>query len=103
MMLPCAVSNDNTFILFQYIFDYKEGEVFACVSDLGWIAAHTYVVYGPLCNGATTVLFEGTATYPDSGELCLQGSGKNSCLPQFFHDWWVVVIAGCFLFVFCGV
>ena len=49
------------------MFDYKEGEVFACVSDLGWIAAHTYTVYGPLCNGATTVLFEGTATYPDSG------------------------------------
>ncbi|CAI8031754.1 Acetyl-coenzyme A synthetase 2-like, mitochondrial [Geodia barretti] len=50
-----------------YVFDYKIGEVFACVADLGWIAAHTSVVYGPLCNGGTTVLFQGTATYPDSG------------------------------------
>lgn len=41
--------------------------MFACVSVLGWITGHTYVVYGPLCNGATTVLFEGTATYPDCG------------------------------------
>ena len=45
----------------QYVFDYQEGDVFACVADLGWIHGHTYVVYGPLCNGATTVLFEGTA------------------------------------------
>ncbi|CAI8031752.1 Acetyl-coenzyme A synthetase 2-like, mitochondrial [Geodia barretti] len=51
----------------KYVFDYKIGEVFACVADLGWIAAHTSVVYGPLCNGGTTVLFQGTATYPDSG------------------------------------
>jgi acetyl-CoA synthetase len=51
----------------KYVFDYKIGEVFACVSDLGWVAAHTFVVYGPLCNGGTTVLFQGTATYPDSG------------------------------------
>ena len=49
------------------MFDYKDGEVFACMSVLGWITGHTYVVYGPLCNGATTVLFEGTATYPDAG------------------------------------
>ena len=54
--------------MFQYVFDYKIGEVFACVADLGWIAAHTFVVYGPLCNGGTTVLFQGTATYPDSGQ-----------------------------------
>ena len=50
------------------MFDYKEGDVFACMAVLGWITGHTYVVYGPLCNGATTVLFEGTATYPDEGE-----------------------------------
>ena len=53
------------------MFGYEEGDIFACVSDLGWIAAHTYVVYGPLCNGGTSVLFEGTATYPSSGELAL--------------------------------
>ena len=51
----------------QYVFDYKEGDVFACMSDLGWLSGHTSVVYGPLCNGATTVLFEGTATYPNEG------------------------------------
>ena len=55
----------------QYVFDYEEGDVFACVADLGWITGHTYVVYGPLCNGATTVLFEGTATYPDEGETVI--------------------------------
>ena len=57
-----------TAITVQYVFDYQEGDVFACVAVLGWITGHTYVVYGPLCNGATTVLFEGTATYPDEGE-----------------------------------
>lgn len=51
----------------QYVFDYQEGDVFACMSDLGWLSGHTSVVYGPLCNGATTVLFEGTATYPNEG------------------------------------
>ena len=62
----------------QHVFDYKEGEVFACVSVLGWITGHTYVVYGPLCNGATTVLFEGTATYPDPGIiLCLRLSASS--------------------------
>ena len=51
----------------QYVFDYQEGDVFACMSVLGWITGHTYVVYGPLCNGATTVLFEGTAMEPTPG------------------------------------
>ncbi len=51
----------------QYVFDYQPGDVFACVVDLAWITGHSYVVYGPLCNGATTVLFASTATYPDSG------------------------------------
>lgn len=48
----------------QYVFDHKIGDVFGCMADLGWITGHSYVIYGPLCNGATTVLFEGTATYP---------------------------------------
>ena len=52
----------------QYVFGYQEGDVFACVADLGWITGHNYVVYGPLCNGGTTVLFEGTATFPDEGK-----------------------------------
>ncbi len=51
----------------QHIFDYQPGDVFACVADVGWVRAHSYVVYGPLCNGATTVLFVSTATYPDPG------------------------------------
>lgn len=52
---------------FQYVFDYHPGDIFGCVADIGWITGHTYVVYGPLSNGATTVLFESTPTYPDPG------------------------------------
>lgn len=52
----------------QYVFDYQEGEVFGCVADIGWITGHSYVVYGPLCNGGTSVLFESTPVYPDPGE-----------------------------------
>uniref|UniRef100_H3AW63 Acetyl-coenzyme A synthetase n=1 Tax=Latimeria chalumnae TaxID=7897 RepID=H3AW63_LATCH len=51
----------------KYVFDYQEGDVFGCVADIGWITGHSYVVYGPLCNGATTVLFESTPVYPDPG------------------------------------
>ena len=51
----------------KYVFDYRPGEVFACVADIGWITGHSYVVYGPLLNGATTVLFESIPTYPDAG------------------------------------
>jgi len=49
------------------IFNYKPGDVYACVADVGWITGHTYVCYGPLANGATTVLFESVPTYPDPG------------------------------------
>ncbi|XP_028845838.1 acetyl-coenzyme A synthetase 2-like, mitochondrial isoform X2 [Denticeps clupeoides] len=51
----------------QYVFDYHAGDVFGCVADIGWVTGHSYVVYGPLCNGATTVLFESTPVYPDPG------------------------------------
>ena len=51
----------------QQVFDYKVGEVHGCVADIGWVTGHTYIVYGPLLNGATTVLFESTPTYPDPG------------------------------------
>uniref|UniRef100_A0A8C7LQ73 Acetyl-coenzyme A synthetase n=1 Tax=Oncorhynchus mykiss TaxID=8022 RepID=A0A8C7LQ73_ONCMY len=51
----------------QYVFDYHPGDVFGCVADIGWVTGHSYVVYGPLCNGATTVLFESTPVYPDPG------------------------------------
>ena len=53
------------------MFDYQEGDVFACVADIGWITGHTYVVYGPLSNGATSVIFESTPTYPNAGQLTL--------------------------------
>ncbi|XP_031960159.1 LOW QUALITY PROTEIN: acetyl-coenzyme A synthetase 2-like, mitochondrial [Corvus moneduloides] len=51
----------------SYVFDYQQGDVFGCVADIGWITGHSYVVYGPLCNGATSVLFESTPVYPDPG------------------------------------
>ena len=50
-------------------FDLRKGDVFACVADCGWITGHTYIVYGPLSNGTTTVMFEGIPTYPDSYRL----------------------------------
>ncbi|KAI9029904.1 acetyl-coenzyme A synthetase [Phycomyces nitens] len=49
----------------KYIFDYQPGDIHACMADIGWITGHTYIVYGPLALGATTVLFESTPTYPD--------------------------------------
>ena len=52
---------------FKYVFDYREGEVFWCTADVGWVTGHSYIVYGPLANGATTVMFEGVPTYPDGG------------------------------------
>jgi acetyl-CoA synthetase len=48
----------------KIIFDYKPGDIYACMADIGWITGHTYIVYGPLCNGATTFMFEGVPTYP---------------------------------------
>jgi len=53
----------------RYAFDYHEGEVYWCTADIGWITGHTYIVYGPLANGATTVLFEGVPHYPDYSRL----------------------------------
>ena len=50
---------------FKYIFDYHEGDVFWCTADIGWVTGHSYVVYSPLSNGATTVMFEGVPNYPD--------------------------------------
>ncbi len=58
---------------FKYIFDYKDGEVFWCTADVGWITGHSYIVYGPLANGATSLMFEGVPTYPDASrcwEVC---------------------------------
>lgn len=63
----------------QYVFDYRDGDVFSCVADIGWITGHSYVVYGPLCNGATTVLFESTPVYPDPGRILNVNRLTNSC------------------------
>ena len=52
---------------FKYVFDYREGEVFWCTADVGWITGHTYIIYGPLANGAISLMFEGVPTYPDAG------------------------------------
>ena len=51
----------------KHAFDYQQGELFGCVADIGWITGHSYVVYGPLANGGTTLLFESTPVYPDPG------------------------------------
>ena len=53
----------------EYVFDYKRGEVFWCTADVGWVTGHTYIVYGPLANGATTVMFEGVPNYPDNSRF----------------------------------
>ena len=49
----------------RYVFDYKEGDIFWCTADVGWITGHSYIVYGPLCNGGTSLVFEGIPSYPD--------------------------------------
>jgi acetyl-CoA synthetase len=53
----------------QYTFDYHDGDIFWCTADVGWVTGHSYIVYGPLANGATTLMFEGTPTYPDAGRF----------------------------------
>ena len=53
----------------ELTFDYKQGEVFWCTADVGWVTGHSYIVYGPLANGATTVMFEGVPNYPDAGRF----------------------------------
>ena len=53
----------------KYVFDYHEKDVYWCTADVGWITGHSYVVYGPLANGATSVIFEGVPTYPDASRL----------------------------------
>ena len=59
-----------TSLTHEYVFDYKQGDVYWCAADVGWITGHSYMIYGPLANGATTVLFEGIPTYPDVSRVC---------------------------------
>ena len=53
----------------EMVFDYQEGEIYWCTADVGWVTGHSYIVYGPLANGATTLMFEGVPTYPDASRF----------------------------------
>ncbi|MEE3045285.1 MULTISPECIES: acetate--CoA ligase [Thalassospira] len=53
----------------QYVFDYHEGDIYWCTADVGWVTGHSYIVYGPLANGATTLMFEGVPSYPDASRF----------------------------------
>ena len=63
-------------ITFKYVFDYQDGDIHWCTADVGWITGHSYIVYGPLANGATTLMFEGVPTYPDAAR-CWQVVDKH--------------------------
>ena len=56
-------------ITHKYVFDYQDGEVYWCTADVGWVTGHTYILYGPLCNGAITMMFEGVPNYPDGSRF----------------------------------
>ena len=56
-------------ITHKYVFDYHDGDIYWCTADVGWVTGHSYIIYGPLTNGATTLMFEGVPTYPDAGRF----------------------------------
>lgn len=58
-----------TALTHRYVFDYHNGDIWWCTADIGWVTGHSYIIYGPLANGATTVMFEGVPTYPDAGRF----------------------------------
>ncbi len=58
-----------TSLTHQYVFDYKDGEIYWCTADIGWVTGHSYIVYGPLANGAISVMFEGVPNYPDASRF----------------------------------
>ena len=53
----------------KYVFDYHDGDIYWCTADVGWVTGHSYIIYGPLANGSTTLMFEGVPTYPDAGRF----------------------------------
>jgi len=59
----------HTAVTHKYIFDVHDDDIFWCTADIGWVAGHSYIVYGPLCNGATSIMFEGVPTFPDAGRF----------------------------------
>ena len=69
MVHTCAGYMVYTAYTFKNIFQYKENDIYWCTADIGWITGHSYIVYGPLANGATTVMFEGVPSYPDFGRF----------------------------------
>ena len=86
MIVVCKVLCCYQQCLFlQFIFDLKPGDIFGCLADLGWVAGHTSVVYGPLSNGVTAVLFESVATYPDCGMYASIFVTLQPCL-KFIHN-----------------
>ncbi len=66
----------------KYVFDYHEGDVYWCTADVGWVTGHSYIIYGPLCNGAITLMFEGVPNYPDASR-CWQVVDKHQ-VNQFY-------------------
>ncbi|MGB5780596.1 MAG: acetate--CoA ligase [Eudoraea sp.] len=69
MVHTCAGYMVYTAYTFKNIFQYRDGDVYWCTADIGWITGHSYIIYGPLANGATTVMFEGVPSYPDYGRF----------------------------------
>jgi acetyl-CoA synthetase len=78
----------------KYTFDLRENDVYACVADCGWITGHTYIVYGPLANGATTIMFESTPLYPDASrywslvethKVSRERERENECATHIFE------------------
>ena len=67
----------------HYVFDYHEGDIYWCTADVGWVTGHSYIVYGPLANGATTLMFEGVPNYPD--HLAFLGGDRQAQGEHLLH------------------
>ena len=67
----------------QYVFDYHDGDIYWCTADVGWVTGHSYIVYGPLANGATTLMFEGVPNYPD--DVALLGGDRQAQGQHLLH------------------
>ena len=77
---PRAATSSTPRCTHRIVFDYHDGEIFFCTADIGWVTGHSYIVYGPLCNGATSVMFEGVPNYPDPGrfwDIVRQAQGQH--------------------------
>ena len=67
----------------QYVFDYHDGDIYWCTADVGWVTGHSYIVYGPLANGATTLMFEGVPNYPI--DVALLGGHRQAQGQHLLH------------------